>query len=436
MTKFLLTCCAFLAFSSSFGQAKKKSQAGFISHELKNLNLITLDETCDSIGWPIPSAIDVDYLNAVDNNQNILGYVAGNNVYNDKAKGNFFDMTGSTANFLTRAILGLGPANGANGGNLTKPVNIKVYDGTSGTPGALIGTFESTLGEMSARSFNFTLVNFATPVTLPASKKIFLVLEFPTLTWTPTTDPLINDSISLLTSGNNPPPATNLAWEQWGDNSWHTIPSAWGGLRMIMHLYPLVSATANGCTLPVTFGSFTGKLETGGINLNWQTWAETDNNRFEIERSADALKYTAIGTINTKAVNGNHQGLLSYQFTDKEPLPGVNFYRIRQIDIDGASEFSKTIKIANVAPTENSIVQSFYPNPVSDRLIIQLGNGVREINALRFSDASGRVLSAHKPAVSPDGIINVSTTSLRKGLNFATIILADGQQSTIKVMKD
>jgi len=432
MRKFLLTICAVSSLSIlSFGQTKKRDYSGLINHEMKDLQLIAPDAACDSIGWPIPPGLAITYFGVTNNG----GFLAGNNEYGDIAKGNFFDMTGSTANFVSRVILGLGPANGANGGNLTKVVNIKVLDGTTGTPGAVIGTYASTLEEMHARRFNLTLVNFSAPVPLPASKKIFLFLEFPTLTWIKDADPTTKDSITLFTTGNTQP-AINLGWEQWGDNSFHTIPSGWDGLKMIMHFYPLVSETADGCTLPVTFGGFSGKSGSNGIELKWQTWTEIKNQRFEVERSTDALKFTSVGTVASKALNGNHQGQLNYQFTDANPAPGVNYYRIRQIDKDGSSEYSKMVKVSYNIQESNSIVRNYYPNPVSDKLFIQLGAGIRQVEAVRFTDASGKILSAQKPAVSPEGIMNVSTKGLRSGLSFATVILPDGQQSTIKVMKD
>ena len=94
------------------------------------------------------------------------------------------------------------------------------------------------------------------------------------------------------------------------------------------------------------------------------------------------------------------------------------------------------VKVSYNIQESNSIVRNYYPNPVSDKLFIQLGAGIRQVEAVRFTDASGKILSAQKPAVSPDGILNVSTKGLQSGLSFATVILPDGQQSTIKVMKD
>jgi hypothetical protein len=432
MQKFLLIVCVIFSISISTIAQVQKKDAKLFNTELEGISLIAPNAACDSIGWPVPAGLAVTWFTV----QNNGGYVAGNNKYGDKGKGNFFDMTGSTANYLTRVILGLGPANGAGNTGLTKVVNIKVLDGTTGTPGSVIGTYASTLQEMNTRRLGFSLVTFSAPVSLPASKKIFLVLEFPSITWTESADPLINDSISLLTTGNTQP-ATNIAWEQWSDNTWHTFEEGWG-LKAICHIYPLVSAAADGCgeTLPVTFGGFNAKKVTAGVELNWQTWTETNNQRFEVERSTDAFKFSTVGTVSSKAIQSNHQGQLSYLYTDGNPTPGINYYRIRQVDNDGASSYTKVINISYQPDQEHSFVRNFYPNPAADKLFIQLGTGIRDVEVIRFSDASGKILSTQKPSISPDGIIHVSTKSLRSGLLFATIILHNGQQSTIKLLKN
>lgn len=431
MKKFLpaLLSLLLLFHFQSQGQSRKIDALRLQGNPMGNIALPVLN-ACDSIGWP-PTGLSVTWYGIPTDS----GYLSGNNYYEDRAKGNFFDLSASGATYLNRAILGLGPVNAKSGGPLTAEVNVKVYDGSTDKPGALLGTFNSTLQEMRDRRLNFTIVVFPSAIPLPASKKIFLFLEFPTLVWNVPAVSTTNDTITLLSTAINQP-ATSIGWEQWSDNSWHSMASAWG-FKLNHHLYPLVSSTTDGCnTLPVIFGTFSAKAGANGVDLNWQTITERNNRHFEVERSTDALKFSSVGVVLTKAIDGNHQGPLNYQFTDASPADGINYYRIRQIDKDGSSEYSKMIKISYNLQESGNIVRSYYPNPVSDKLFIQLGAGIREIETVRFTDASGKILGAQKPAVSPEGLLNVSTKSLRSGLSFATVILPNGQQSTIKVMKD
>jgi hypothetical protein len=417
-------------------EAQKRVASGSNAQILPNASFVELNNTCDSIGWRPPSNHTLFARYPLDDNE---GFISGTNDYGDLAKGNFFDLSGTTANFLLRAVMGLGEVNTKAGGDLTRAVPVRAYDGTSNAPGSLIGTYNANLEEMVLRGFNFTLVTFPSAIPLPASKKIFLMVDISNLLWLSSPDPAANDTLTLLSTLNNEP-AVPLAWEQWNDNSWHTVESSWTlngvPLKINHHLYPLISATADGCTLPVTFGQFTAKQSQLGVDLKWQTWTETNNDRFEVQKSNDGQKFLTIGSVKSKAINGEHQGFKSYQFTDPTPGAGANFYRIRQVDKDGAYTFTKTVKVTINAGDENQVVRTYYPNPAHDRMFIQLANGIREVESLMFMDASGKVLISQKPAVTPDGLLNISTSGLRSGLNFAILTLPDGRQTTIKVMKD
>jgi hypothetical protein len=84
--------------------------------------------------------------------------------------------------------------------------------------------------------------------------------------------------------------------------------------------------------LPVNLISFTAKKGTNGIELNWATASEQNNNRFELQRSADGNSFVTIKTV-TGANNANSRN--NYSFLDKNPIAGVNYYKLVQIDNDG-----------------------------------------------------------------------------------------------------
>jgi len=88
--------------------------------------------------------------------------------------------------------------------------------------------------------------------------------------------------------------------------------------------------------LPVTWGGFTAHSTQGGIELNWQTLNETNNDHFRIERATDS-QWSPVAEI---PATGNSSSLRNYSWTDPSPNPGSNYYRIVQIDIDGHSSTS------------------------------------------------------------------------------------------------
>ncbi|MDB5272302.1 MAG: alkaline phosphatase [Chitinophagaceae bacterium] len=87
--------------------------------------------------------------------------------------------------------------------------------------------------------------------------------------------------------------------------------------------------------LPVEFVAFTlSKTGQRSVDLVWSTAWEENNSHFVVERSSDGKQFEALSSVNGK---GSFQGLSQYAAIDDEPLMGINYYRIRQVDVDGHS---------------------------------------------------------------------------------------------------
>ena len=98
-------------------------------------------------------------------------------------------------------------------------------------------------------------------------------------------------------------------------------------------------ATYSATPLPVTLLNFTAtKQGSDDALLKWTTTMEENNKGFEILRSTDASSWTVIGFV-TGA--GNSQTEINYQYTDKNLSSGTYYYKLRQVDFDNNSVFSK-----------------------------------------------------------------------------------------------
>lgn len=167
------------------------------------------------------------------------GWINGMNVYLDKQKAMYFDASSSPNSTLNNVWVAFGRAYSA---NPSKIVPIAVYDGTSGTPGALLGTTNLTMGQiMSDVSGGFyseaSFVN--NPVTLPASKKFFVSVGLTNLQWTAG----VKDTLSIVSNsaGQTTPSAT---WEQQSDNNWYqyTTAGSWN-LSASLFIHPFLTNT-------------------------------------------------------------------------------------------------------------------------------------------------------------------------------------------------
>ncbi len=110
--------------------------------------------------------------------------------------------------------------------------------------------------------------------------------------------------------------------------------------------------------LPIELLDFTAIKEHSTGKLSWTTATESNNSHFLIERSTDSRDWTTLGKVNSNALHGNSVHELSYSFTDKNLLPGSNYYRLRQVDHNGTFSFSE-IRTLNNQP----VMPVVFPNP-------------------------------------------------------------------------
>ncbi|MBK0404882.1 T9SS type A sorting domain-containing protein [Adhaeribacter sp. BT258] len=119
--------------------------------------------------------------------------------------------------------------------------------------------------------------------------------------------------------------------------------------------------------LPVTLTSFTGKLVNKQTELHWATASEKNNDKFLVERSLDGRKFETIGTVKG---NGTTNAAQHYTFTDARPAQGTNYYRLKQTDFDGATEYSKIVAVKNTTAVQTELV--VYPVPATSEITVSL----------------------------------------------------------------
>ncbi len=119
--------------------------------------------------------------------------------------------------------------------------------------------------------------------------------------------------------------------------------------------------------LPVTFMALKAYRKPGmqPVTIEWQTANESGLSSYGVQRSADGRQFRTIGTVQPK--NGAANG---YVFTDSNPVPGVNYYRLQGLEQNGASRYSHTVMIRNGGGEPFAL----FPNPLNGSgLGLQLG---------------------------------------------------------------
>jgi len=145
---------------------------------------------------------------------------------------------------------------------------------------------------------------------------------------------------------------------------------------------PLVDLVA--AATPVEWISFTARKRENSVLLSWETAQEQNSKNFEIERSSDGRSYKRIGSVTAA---GNSSTNTGYSYIDEMPLKGLNYYRLKQIDVDAKFTYSAIAKV-NFDASERLIV---FPNPASDQLNVVLPANSKFISA-HILDGSGKLV--------------------------------------------
>ena len=169
--------------------------------------------------------------------------------------------------------------------------------------------------------------------------------------------------------------------------------------------------------LPVTLLSFTAQKQGNASLLEWKTSTEINSNYFDVERSNDAISFLYIGRVNAA---GNTSREISYSFTDNQPLPGLDYYRLKQVDLNGRVIYSpaRLVKFDDVS----SGGIKYYPNPTHGILNIGITTQMQnEDMVINISNAAGVVVEQLKKSSNASTLIQVDMRSFSKGTYFIQV---------------
>ncbi|MBU2491254.1 MAG: T9SS type A sorting domain-containing protein [Bacteroidetes bacterium] len=197
--------------------------------------------------------------------------------------------------------------------------------------------------------------------------------------------------------------------------------------------------------LPVELLNFNAKETNNKILLTWDTATEINNYGFEIQRTNTNSSFSenetgvwqSIGFVNGY---GNSNSFKHYTFYDNEPKKGINKYRLKQIDFNGAYEFSDPVSINFVIYSHLKLEQN-YPNPFNpitkiSFIINELPISIKtnSLTSLNIYDALGQLVEVllEKELRSGRYELEFNGSKLSSGLYYYT--LKNGLYSDTKKM--
>jgi hypothetical protein len=182
----------------------------------------------------------------------------------------------------------------------------------------------------------------------------------------------------------------------------------------------------NSSPLPITLSNFTATKNKNIVNLQWNTLTELNNKGFEIEKSTDGLNYSSIGFVNG---SNNSSSKINYTAVDTKPVIGNNYYRLKQIDLNGRFSNS-SIEVVKFSKTD-LLSFSFFPNPAKDVLKINVGLIENNNATIKLMNVMGQtIVSKIVNKTATTSSINFDISILKVGVYY--IELTDGATKSIE----
>ena len=180
--------------------------------------------------------------------------------------------------------------------------------------------------------------------------------------------------------------------------------------------FTLASVTTDN-PLPLSLLSFTADYNGKEVNLNWVTASEVNNLYFAVERSTDGKTWK---TLFTQTAAGNSTSVIEYQMTDKNPVIGISYYRLRQNDFDGRMTYSNIVPIR--IEREKLVLLSFYASRHNMEIKFDINFPYNVTGNIDITDMNGRqVLSNDFSAQARLEHFSLVTPALKPGVYYMRV---------------
>ncbi len=218
--------------------------------------------------------------------------------------------------------------------------------------------------------------------------------------------------------------ATDLLEFSKNAGSCYTGTGVPGGIYTGFGHYAMKKASTGGA-LPVELIYVNAEPKTNSIAVTWATAIEINNKGFEVQRSTDGVTFSTIGWVD----GGNNSTMtLAYEYDDMNVQENITYYyRLNQIDNDGASTLSYVVS-AKIGGTTEFVVSEPMPNPAVDVTRMVITTSAAQSVEVRVVDVTGRVVSENKNVALSAGsnTVSIDVQTLASG-QYLAVVFADGK---------
>jgi hypothetical protein len=213
--------------------------------------------------------------------------------------------------------------------------------------------------------------------------------------------------------------------------TWNATRSWWEVKVPVTGFSGFYLSAALATVLPISIEYFKGVQADNKHLLSWKANCSSASVTFEIQRSTDGQNFTSINSITASQARCSQP----FDFTDDRPANGINYYRIKIIDVDGKSNYSNVISLT--LKTKGIELLSLSPNPVlKNDPVLKINTGDNSLVNITISDFTGRFVRNQTaqliPGINP---VILNMQSLARGVYQVTVYSAGEVPRTLRLIK-
>jgi Secretion system C-terminal sorting domain len=212
----------------------------------------------------------------------------------------------------------------------------------------------------------------------------------------------------------------------WNGSFWEVTIPVTGFSGFYLH------TTLTNAPLPIIVNYLTGRRQGSNHLLNWKVTCTTSPRAtMTLERSSDSRNYSGLYTITADAVRCQQP----FDYTDANPLKGMNYYRLKIVDADGKITYSTTVALLNAVKGFDII--SIAPNPVvTDKFNLNVTSAQAGKMEISIFDMQGRLVNRQTLSlIAGYNSMPVNVANLAPGTYTIKGSMGDDQSKVIRFVK-
>ena len=194
-------------------------------------------------------------------------------------------------------------------------------------------------------------------------------------------------------------------------------------------------AHLGGCTpdpiiLPIKLSAFSGNMSNGNVHLDWSVTENETGDYFEVEKSDNGSKFIKAATVPVT----NVYGTANYSTSLVADAGNVNYYRLKVINKDGSTSYSKVLSFRNQDGSNAKL--KVLQNPIVNGLSFNYQTEANGVYQVSLVSANGlRVLSTPMNLQKGTNLVSLNVNSSLPNGIYILEVAKGTERSIVKIIK-